>query len=107
MDEKTEKVIEIFKKERQYEENLFGKYSQNEALNTASILVFIKHYVDKALKSYTKDWTSDLPDWLISCKESRQQNTAPVKTYEEVIKIMALAGALLEANTTLDPDEWR
>lgn len=105
--DKRDKVIELYKKEREYEESQFGDYSENKALNMASFLIFIKHYVDTALKKYTKDWTNEIPDWLESCNEMDIQGTAPVKSYEEVIKIMALAGSILETYTDLNPEKWR
>jgi len=90
---KIEDIIEVYKKERHYETCVFGDYEQIKALNFASFLLFLKEYVEKALSSYTGKWDTELPPWLLSCKEYEQDGTAPVKAYEEVIKIMALAGA--------------
>lgn len=103
----TEKLIELYRKERYYEDCCFGNYEQVDALNFASFLLFIREYVDKALTAYTGKWDTELPPWLLSCKEHKQDGTAPVKAYEEVIKIMALAGAALETYTDIDPEKWR
>jgi len=100
-------LIELYKKEREYETCVFGEYSQVQPLNFASFLIFLQQYIKKALEAYTGKWDSELPPWLIDCKEFRQDGTAPVKAYEEVIKIMALAGAALETYTQIDPDKWR
>jgi len=104
---KIEDIIEVYKKERHYETCVFGDYEQIKALNFASFLLFLKEYVEKALSSYTGKWDTELPPWLLSCKEYEQDGTAPVKAYEEVIKIMALAGAALETYTSIDPEKWR
>lgn len=100
-------LIELYKKERNYETCVFGDYNQVAPLNFASFLIFIKEYVDKALKAYSGRWDTELPPWLLNCKEFQQDGTAPVKAYEEVIKIMALAGAALETYTNIDPEKWR
>jgi len=100
-------LIELYKKERHYETRVFGDYSDVEALNFASFLLFIKEYVDKALTAYTGKWDTELPPWLVTCQEYQQDGSAPVKAYEEVVKIMALAGAALETYAKIDPDKWR
>ena len=102
-----EEVIELYIKEREYETLVFGEYNNNQSLNLASFLTFLEQYLKRAKKSYCNRWISKLPAWLIKCKESQDQGTAPVETYEDLIKIMALAGAALESYTQIDVDEWR
>ncbi len=100
-------LIALYRKERDYETRVFGEYAEVEALNFASFLLFLKEYVDKALVAYTGKWDTELPPWLVNCKEYHQDGSAPVKAYEEVIKIMALAGAALETYADIDPEKWR
>jgi len=102
-----DKLIELYQEERGYEKHLFGDYKQAEELNFGSFLIFIKEYLEKALNAYTVKWETELPPWLSNCREFEQNNTAPVKAYEEVIKIMALAGAALETYTDINPKKWR
>ena len=103
----SEEVIELYIKERTYEKLVFGEYNSNKSLNLASFLTFLEQYLKRAKKSYCNKWTSDLPAWLVTCKEEQEQGTAPVESYEDLIKIMALAGAALESYTNIDVDEWR
>jgi len=100
-------LIALYEKERDYETRIFGNYAEVEALNFASFLLFLKKYIDKALVAYTGKWDTDLPPWLMNCKEYQQDGSAPVKAYEEVIKIMALSGAALETYANIDPEKWR
>ena len=102
-----EEVIELYIKERDYETIVFGDYNNNQSLNIASFLAFLEQYLNRAKKSYCNKWISKLPAWLVNCKEKQDQDTAPVATYEELIKIMALAGAALESYAQIDVDEWR
>jgi len=107
-----DQVIALFNKERNYEELVFGDYAQIPALSFPSFIIFLKDYVDKAEKAYTGKWEKELPPWLKSCRESElsgspEGGTAPVKAYEEVIKIMALAGAALETYSVIDASKWR
>ena len=102
-----QEIFELLEKERRYEEQIFGNYAQNNALGPSSFVIFIKEYADKLIESYTNKWSADLPPWLISCKESIEQGNAPVKVYEDLIKIMALAAAALEAYAEVNIDEWR
>lgn len=105
-----EKVIELYKKEREYEESIFGDYGLDPNLNVASLILIIEESLKKAKKSYVSKWQYSIPDWLILAKESGsidKPNTVPVKTYEELIKIFALAGAALEAFTEINPSLWR
>ncbi len=102
-----DELFGLFELEREYEESIFGNYKENQALGLPSFIIFLKKYVDKMIDEYTSVWTSDLPPWLISCRESEIQNKAPVKVYEELIKVMALAGAALEAYADIDVAMWR
>jgi len=102
-----EKTIALYEKERKYEICVFGDYSKVDSLNLASFIVFLDIYLKKVKASYTGKWESELPPWLITCKEHEQDGNAPVKAYEEIIKIMALAGATLEAYTDIDVSKWR
>jgi hypothetical protein len=104
---KISDVMELYRKEREYETCIFGDYKNVESLNFASFLIFLKEYCDKALTAYSGKWNSNLPPWLKNSKEFEVIGTAPVKAYEEVIKIMALAGAILETYTDIDPEKWR
>jgi len=103
-------VIQIYLKERDYEKSAFGDYKNLSELSFPSFLIFLKQYVDKAIQAYTEKWDTELPPWLESCSErnsSTPKAAAPVKAYEEVIKIMALAGAALETYTELNASKWR
>jgi len=108
MDSKKEfNVIDLYIKERKYERSVFGDYRNTKSLSFPSFLVFLKQYVDKAYEAYADVWTNDLPPWLLNCEEFENNGIAPVKAYEEVIKIMALAGAALESYTEIDAEMWR
>jgi len=106
-------VIQIYLKEREYERSVFGDYQNLPELSFPSFLIFLKQYAEKAFEAYTGKWDKELPPWLNGCAEMKkdqegpQNGTAPVKAYEEVIKIMALAGAALETYTDLDASKWR
>lgn len=100
-------LIELYKKERNYQKECFGEYSRIKALNFASFLNFIRIYLEKSEKEYSGVWDQHLPPWLIDCKERIDGGSAPVKAYEELIKVMALAGAALETYTDINPQEWR
>ncbi len=100
-------LINLLQKERDYQTKVFGNYKNNPSLNLASFLSFLKTYIDKAEKEYTNIWVKDLPDWLVAVDEHTHQGSAPVKTYEHLIKIFALAGAALETYTEINPEEWR
>lgn len=102
-----ETLIELYKVERYYQEKAFGDYRDNDSLNLASFIVFLETYLKRAKESYAENWSSTLPPWLGACTEHDQQGTAPVKTYEYLIKIMALAGAALETYAIVEPEEWR
>jgi len=102
-----EEVVELYKKERRYQTKEFGRYELNDCLNMASVLTFLRAYITRADKSYTEDWTNELPSWLVSCRELQIQKSAPVTTYDALIKIMTLAGAALESYTEIDVSKWR
>lgn len=104
---KSEEVIELYKKEREYQKVVFGEYIDDKVLNTASFIVFLDNYINKIKSSYSEKWVRDLPGWLIACKESHMQEKAPAEVYEHLIKIMALAGAALETYTIIDVEKWR
>jgi hypothetical protein len=108
MDRET--IWELYKKEREYEETIFGDYSIDPALNVASLLLIIETYLDKAKQAYVSNWVHELPDWLISAKENdhgKKVSTVPVGAYEELIKVHALSGAALEAFADINPNHWR
>ena len=65
--------------------------------------------MDKVEKAYAGVWSSKekFPDWLKNTVESENGGTAPVEAYENLIKLMALAGAALEAYVEVDVDLWR
>ena len=71
----------------------------------------IRTYLDKAEKAYVSKWKHEMPDWLIEARERGNVNfsssPAPVKTYEELIKVFALSGAALKAFTNINPEHWR
>ncbi len=105
-------IIELFLKERDYEKAVFGDYKDLAELSFPSFLIFLKQYIDKAMQAYTEKWDTELPPWLQGCREigdckGTSNGSAPVKAYEEVIKIMALAGAALETYTEIDASKWR
>ena len=102
-----ETIFDLYKKEREFQTAVFGKYSQVDSLNLASFIVFIEEYVKKVKNAYTGKWESELPPWLLTCREYEIHGNAPVKAYEEIIKIMALAGAALETYAKIDSSKWR
>jgi hypothetical protein len=104
---RQEDVIALYEKERDYETSVFGDYSQVKSLNLASFITFLDIYMTKVKSAYAGKWEKELPPWLLTCKEHQQDGNAPVKAYEEIIKIMALAGATLEAYTAIDVSKWR
>ena len=103
----TEEVMSLYEKERNYQRDAFGDYQNNPSLNLASFLEFLDDYVKRAKQEYVVKWTPILPPWLKTCKEQQLQNSAPVKTYEHLVKIMTLAGAALEAYAEIDLNKWR
>jgi hypothetical protein len=103
------KLIDLYIKEREYQREIFGNYKDNPALNVASFLNFIETYLEKAKKSYSEPWSSgDENLWLTRCREYETQGgKAPIKTYEYLVKVMALTGAALEAFAEIEPSLWR
>jgi hypothetical protein len=102
-----DRILDLYKKERDFESKVFGSYADVESLNLASFIAFIEEYIKKVRSSYTGKWDSELPPWLITCREYELHGNAPVKAYEDMIKIMALAGAVLETYTQIDVSKWR
>lgn len=100
-------VQKLYTKERLYEESVYGDYKQCESFNLATFLEFLRFYINKANNSYTKEWTKELPPWMKNCIEFEDQGSAPVSTYDSIIKIMTLSGAALEAYANIDVNEWR
>lgn len=105
--ERTEKVCDLYKKERDYQKRAHGDYNNVESLNLGSFLVLIEHYLDKAKKSYSGPWKQERPEWLINCRENILEGSAPVEAYEELIKVFTLAGAALETYADIDLSKWR
>ena len=101
-----QELFSLYMKERSYQEAVFGSYSKNTALNLASFLQFIEETTDKAKKGYVGAWAKNLPPWLLDCEEYKQ-GTAPVATYEYLIKVFVLAGAALESYANVDVEKWR
>lgn len=100
-------IKELYTREREYERFVFGEYEDIESLNLASFLNFLDLYLARAKQAYAGKWENELPSWLISCKEFEEGGTAPIKVYEELIKVMTLAGAALETFANIDPTQWR
>lgn len=100
-------IIDLYLKERRYQETVFGDYENNPALNLASFLEFIEEYLKNAKKSYVQKWDRELPPWMKECNESVGNRPAPVSAYADLIKVFALAGAALETYLSVDVVEWR
>lgn len=103
----SNEIVELYKKERQYEQSIFGDYAALKSLNVASFILLLENYIEKMKKAYCGKWDKELPPWLLDCKEFDVNQSAPVNAYENLIIIMTLAGAALEAYTKIDPTEWR
>lgn len=103
---KKEDIVKLYEKEREYQNDVFGDYRKITTLSFPSFLIFLEIYLNKAKEAYAGKWTKNLPAWLISCAESND-GTSPAKAYEEVVKIMALAGAALETYAEIDITKWR
>jgi len=106
-----QKLFELLQKELDYQVSIFGNYSEDPTLNVASLILMMEVYLEKAKKAYVSKWKHEMPDWLIEVKENGTDNLtpspAPVETYEELIKVFALAGATLEAFAKIEPSHWR
>jgi hypothetical protein len=102
----TEKILEIYERERNYQNLCFGEYSEIKKLNPASFLAFIRKYLNEAEEAYCGPWSKEVPEWLKDCYEL-EEGTAPAEMYANIIKVMALAGALLETYIEILPEKWR
>jgi len=105
-----EDLIKLYLKERDYQIERFGKYSDLPELSFPSFILFLKTYIDQMVESYTKEWKSidQFPEWLHWSKEIEYGSaTAPVQAYENLVKIFALAGAALETYTLFNIEDWR
>lgn len=100
-------IKDLYEKERNYERCVFGEYKDQKALSFPSFIIFLEEYIKKAKKAYAGKWEKDLPPWMITCIEYENNGAAPVKAYEELIKVLALAGAALETYAVIDPTKWR
>ena len=83
-----QQISALYEKERDYETCVFGDYDNVESLNLASFILFLDIYLKKVKAAYAGKWESELPPWLKTCKEIEQDGNAPVKAYEEIIKII-------------------
>ena len=101
------KVMELYMKERMYEQGIFGDYADNPKFNIATFMVFIEKYLNEAKEKYAGAWTAKYPEWLKYAKEGEDGATAPVETYAALIKLFAMVGAALEAYTEIDISKWR
>ncbi len=101
------KVKDLYERERYYQKCIFGEYDDLSFLNVASFLCFIEEYVKRAKSAYNGPWKKNSTLWLKGCTELAGNPNAPIETYENLIKIMALSGAALETYTTIDPEQWR
>lgn len=102
-----EDLFELYQKEREYQNKVFGDYTKNPSLNISSFINFIEEYLNKAKKSYVYEWTPNIPPWFLESKETNENKNAPVKTYEYLIKVFALTGAALETYLVVEPSNWR
>lgn len=102
-------IIELYKKERQYQKIAHGEYKNLEGLNFGSFILFIDNYIERVKEKYVKKWTriEEFPNWLEDSYEAKSQGTAPVEAYQEMIKIFALAGSALETYCKVNVDFWR
>jgi hypothetical protein len=99
-------INDLYLKERDYQKSIFGNLN-NQNFNVATFLQFIEEYLQKAKHDYASKWDTDIPEWMFSCKELEFQSSAPIKTYEHLIKVYALTGAALELFCRIDVDKWR
>lgn len=102
-----EEIIELYKKERDYENILFGDYKNLTELSFPSFIIFLRRYINKIEIAYTEDWSSEKPPWFKSSKEFDGSGSAPISAYKELIKLFALAGAALETYTEIEVEKWR
>jgi len=97
----------LIAKEMEYQRRVFGDYSDLKALNLASHLVFQEDYLNRAKNAYVQRWDSQVPPWMLNCSELQIQRSAPVLTYDAIIKNAALHMSCLKANLMADPIMWR
>jgi len=100
-------IKKLYDKERDYERCAFGEYKDIKSLSFPSFIIFLEEYIKKAKTAYAGKWEKDLPPWMVTCIEYEKTGVAPVKAYEEIIKVLALAGAALETYAVIDADKWR
>jgi hypothetical protein len=100
-------IIELYKKERQYQKSLHGEYTDAIQLSFPSFVIFLRRYLDKIEEAYTEGWVEEKPSWLASSEEFNKSGSAPIKSYMELIKLFTLAGAALETYTEIDVKQWR
>ena len=103
----SEELFRLYQREREYQRKAFGDYRKNPTLSIASFLTFIEEYLEKAKKSYVYEWTDQMPEWLENSREFAELGSAPIKTYEHLIKVFALTGAALETFSSIDVEKWR
>jgi hypothetical protein len=103
----VKKLLELYERERDYQRCIFGSYENLKFLNLASFLLLIEKYIQKAKESYNGPWKHNDTAWLESCEELQNNLAAPIETYENLIKIMALTGAALETYAEINPNFWR
>jgi len=103
----SDKLITLYLKEREYQKRVFGDYKDLTVFNLPSFLLLHRDYVRRAEQMYVDQWEDTLPPWLATCKEYEIQRTAPVRTYQAIIKNFALHGAALETFAEINPTMWR
>ena len=104
---RQDQLFKLYLREREHQRRVFGEYHTESPLNLASFLILHGEYTRKAKHLYVQQWDKRLPPWLLNTVEHAQQGSAPVRTYQEIIKNFALHGACLETFAQIDPDMWR
>ena len=99
-------LFELYKKEREYQRSCFGEYRELSSLNLASFILFIEEYLKRAKKCYSGKWETTSPEWFFNSSEMCE-GSAPIDSYEELIKVFVLAGAALETFLDINLNEWR
>ena len=100
-------TFDLVAKEMDYQKRVFGDYSDLKALNLASHLIFQENYLNRAKNAYVQRWDSIVPPWMGNCRELQMQSSAPVLSYEAIIKNAALHLSCLKSNLNANPDMWR
>ena len=62
-------LVDLYVKEREYQEKIFGKYEDIKTFNLATFLSFIIRYAMKCNEAYVSKWVKKRPSWLLTCKE--------------------------------------